>query len=347
MSEWERIVENILAKHGYILTESEQKVNWILSQSKLVQALENRIKSDSKVPDNITAEQLLKDFDNSSIVIRKFLPWVVKMYSKGEFEYTDLGLVSSYLEKFIDNSRKLEKKDINSYKSLNELDKALKDIKDVKGSREAKRDAKSGAEKVYEDDKWVIIVPHTKEAAIQYGKGTKWCTAALNDNMFDYYNSQGSLYIIINKQNPLEKYQFHLESDQYVDTKDKEIDIKSFLEKNQKIYEFIKPKINKANWKTWPTWFMDDLENFDYNDYLNAVKYNPYALQFTPDKFKDYTICLTAAKRIYNRLIEIENDKDNPNYNEDYERISDYFYNTMEEIPEQYQEKIKQELGIR
>ena len=344
MTQFRKIVENIL--YNNLLFESEQKMNWILSQPKLVQALENRIQNDPKAPDNITVEQLLKDFDNNSVIIGKFLPWVAKMYSKDEFEYTDLGLVNIYLENFSKNSNKLEKKDLNKYTSFDELTNALENIKDVKGSREKKRNAKSNAEKIYEDNKWIIIIPHTKEAAIQYGKGTKWCTAGINDNMFDFYNEEGPLYIIINKQNPSEKYQFHLESDQYMDTQDNEIDIKSFLEENPGIYKFLKPKVNKANWKNWPIWFMDDIKNFDYNDYLDAIKYNPYILQFTPKKFKDYNLCFIAAKIVYNRLIEIKKDKNNPNYNEDYEGISDYFYETMKEIPEQYQEKIEQELGI-
>ena len=119
MSEFRKIVESILVNTSF--KESEQKVNWILSQPKLVQALENRIQNDDKIPNNITAEQLLKQFDNSSSVIGKFLPWVIKMYSQGEFDYTDIGLINNYLENFIKNNNKLENKDINFYKSLSEL----------------------------------------------------------------------------------------------------------------------------------------------------------------------------------------------------------------------------------
>ena len=50
-------------------------------------------------------------------------------------------------------------------------------------------------------------------------KNTQWCTAADGNNQFNYYNSQGPLYININKADN-EKYQFHFESDQFMDETD-------------------------------------------------------------------------------------------------------------------------------
>jgi len=300
MSRFRNIVESIIYNSN-ILFESEQKINWILSQPKLVQALENRIQNDSKTPNNITAKQLLKNFDNSSIVIGKFLPWVVKMYSNNEFEYTDLGLINNYLGSFVKNSNKLEKKDINQYKSLEELNNALENIKDVKGSREVQRDAKSGAEKIYEDNKWIILIPHTKEAAIQYGKNTKWCTAGINNNMFDYYNEDGPLYILINKQNPNEKYQFHFETNQYKDVEDREIDLKSFLEENPEIKIFFASikNLDKTDIKNW-IWLNGTKLN--YNDYFEEVKKHGFVLKYVPEEVKDYKMCLEAIKQAGYRL---------------------------------------------
>lgn len=308
MSEFRKLAESILCNN--FLFESEQKVNWILSQPKLIQQLENRIKSDSKVPENITAEQLLKNFDNNSIVIGKFLPWVVKIYIQGNFEYTDLNLINNYLENFTKSTNKLEKKDINQYKSLNELQNALDSVKDIKGSREEKRSIKSGAEKIYEDNKWIILVPHTKEAAIQYGKGTKWCTAAINDNMFNSYNKEGPLYILINKQNPSEKYQFHFESDQFMDSEDYEIDLKTFLQENPEIRKYLGSikNINKSDYRNW-IWF--DPKELTKQDYLTAVKKDWQVLKFVPEELKDYDMYLTAVKQM-GRILEYvpENLKD-------------------------------------
>jgi len=72
------------------------------------------------------------------------------------------------------------------------------------------------AEKLYEDNAFIVIYPKTEAASCLYGKGTQWCTAAKKDNRFDTFNSQGKLYIVIDKIDH-RKYQFHFESQSYMD----------------------------------------------------------------------------------------------------------------------------------
>ena len=75
----------------------------------------------------------------------------------------------------------------------------------------------------------IIIHLKTSEAAIFYGKGTKWCTAATGvNNMFTHYHKDGAIYVMIPK-NPSyvgEKYQFHVDSLQLVNEKDMMLTIK-------------------------------------------------------------------------------------------------------------------------
>jgi len=66
-----------------------------------------------------------------------------------------------------------------------------------------------------------LITPLTKEAAIKYSKGTKWCTGAEHNNRFDHYNFTGSLFIWKDKNG--EKYQFHIFEKQYMNAQDDEI----------------------------------------------------------------------------------------------------------------------------
>ena len=44
-------------------------------------------------------------------------------------------------------------------------------------TQKRKRVKKEGAEKVYEDDRWLIVRPFTIEASRMYGGGTKWFTS--------------------------------------------------------------------------------------------------------------------------------------------------------------------------
>ena len=57
----------------------------------------------------------------------------------------------------------------------------------------------------------------TVDAARLYGSGTKWCTAARNNNIFDSYNNRGRLYIILAGDR---KFQLHYQSDQFMDERD-------------------------------------------------------------------------------------------------------------------------------
>jgi len=87
-------------------------------------------------------------------------------------------------------------KDINSYAGPGILDSILDQIQSKKTKREEKM---VGADKIYEDDNFTVILPKTREASCHYGATTKWCTAAKSSNQFDNYSLRGTLYYILFK----------------------------------------------------------------------------------------------------------------------------------------------------
>lgn len=89
-------------------------------------------------------------------------------------------------------------KDINSYKGLGIL-KAI--INQVESKKTKKEEKLQGAEKIYEDENFLVILPKTKEGSCHYGSGTRWCVAARESNQFDNYSKRGTLYYIIFKAN--------------------------------------------------------------------------------------------------------------------------------------------------
>lgn len=129
------------------------------------------------------------------------------------------------VNKFWDEIRHKEidpkKKDINFWLKGNYAD--FKNyVENFKSNKQEKRDSKKEVNKIFEDDTWLIISPLTKEASIEYGKGTKWCTAAYRENKYFLYNLYGTLYYVINKQNN-EKYAFNFNIRSYVNNIDKPI----------------------------------------------------------------------------------------------------------------------------
>ena len=86
---------------------------------------------------------------------------------------------------------------------------------------------------VFDEDNWLIAVPHTYEAECKLGENMAWCTANHFGNGRSYYNnylSKGGEYYVNfdmsrgesakGKDYPYTRYQFHFESRQFMDKDD-------------------------------------------------------------------------------------------------------------------------------
>jgi len=185
------------------------------------------------IPDDVfneivNADPVSSNLQNDKIGV--YAKWLLNLYKNNNLKLEDLYKAKEYIPIFdkMTKANKLPNKDINSYKSLPDVYKVVQPYLDnnqsISKGDEERKIKQEGAEKVYEDNRFLVIHVKTKEAAIFYGKGTEWCTAATkSENYFDYYNSQGSLYIVMDKKNN-RKYQFHFEKNQYMDETDSPID---------------------------------------------------------------------------------------------------------------------------
>lgn len=213
------------SKFRYILTEMVQE---ILTETKM--SLEDVYNNYySNIDKNIflaavNADPTSKRTDEGKLIgIGVYTKWLLNLVRKGSWKPSDAPETTYSLTTYhkLKNQLPLDKRDINLFKSVPELYNFVEELSPTKSRSEIKHE---GAEKVYEDEQWKIIIPHTKEAACFYGKNTEWCTAATqSDNMFDYYNNQGSLYINIDHVNN-RKYQFHFERNQFMDEHDEPVD---------------------------------------------------------------------------------------------------------------------------
>lgn len=189
---------------------------------------ENRVKYYPDVPVEEFNKYISADPTNGT-----YQKWILNLRKKGLKE-EDLYKVTDYLKIFDKYKAKLAIKDINQIKSLPELYTVIEPIKikldqgdkSIESTNEQTRITKSGAKTIYEDSRWLITAPTTKEYACYYGKGTQWCTASeSSDNMFDTYNKQGQLYIIIDKEHKGQggKWQFHKKTKSFMDSTDYQI----------------------------------------------------------------------------------------------------------------------------
>lgn len=107
------------------------------------------------------------------------------------------------------------------------------------------KSAEKDAKKIYTSDNFIILTPETEAASCAYGRGTRWCTASTGSyNYFKSYNNQGPLYIIIDRETQ-EKFQFHFQTQSYMDKDDNSIDWDDFFEEDDGHRMELKPKISE------------------------------------------------------------------------------------------------------
>ena len=152
----------------------------------------------------------------------KYGVWIGNMYANGGIKPGDAPELKSALFTYDKNKTQLPQ--IKDCKSLSELIGWVKDLSDDFKPVRKQSKAKADLEKVYEDDEWVVYVPHSHAAARRGGEGTHWCTASENDYYYNMYSKQGPLYINIRKSDGA-KFQFHFESDQFMDADDEPIQL--------------------------------------------------------------------------------------------------------------------------
>ena len=144
------------------------------------------------------------------------LMWMVKMYD------TDSGfspnMLTDYVQRFHNNLDKIHPalvmdmgfysgskvgtspKNIDSYPDYRTLKRVVEAAEESVTRKQTEKKAKSGVDKLYEDDRWLLVKPNTYEGSCYYGSSTKWCTSSKDaPQHFETYSKTGNLYYIIDK----------------------------------------------------------------------------------------------------------------------------------------------------
>lgn len=155
----------------------------------------------------------------------KYTAWIVNRYHEGQFRQEDRDRVRGALTNFDKYKAKLNEKDINRYKKLDDLEVAVQPHLGTATSKaESERMAvRNGIKKLEQGDQHDLYEIESKEASqaiygggsrtgMQYG--TNWCTASRGtNNMYDRYKSNGGRLLTIHiKDDEDSPYQLHLPS---------------------------------------------------------------------------------------------------------------------------------------
>ena len=250
-AEWNDARNKYRGESKKILVTKDQlnEMKIILSEAT---ASEIHSKFYSEIPDDdfnkiVAAGPISSNLERNNL--GEYGKWMLNLYKKNNLKLEDLYKATEYITIFdkAKKAKKLDNNDINRFKTLPELFSVVEPFthQESISNNDITKDIKTKeADVVYEDSEWKVIVPKTEKAACLYGANTQWCTAAKENNMFDNYNSKGPLYININKQTGI-KYQFHLETNSFMDEKDEQINLKSIgLTSGLINYYLSKPNLN-------------------------------------------------------------------------------------------------------
>jgi len=203
-----------------------------------------RIKDEELAPEQVYAlsQNVLSTIENADPTPnKKYVLWIVRQFVKNGLKIED---VNEFLRNDIQDFHELPKQrkqqlgietDLNKYtwRDLREIATKLKKSTDLEEPVDAKLDYEhiDDMKVLYVGDMGQLIIPRTTEASCEIGGGTRWCTAATqSDNMFNYYSSEGPLYVWIPSRKMPEKkqsnkFQFHFGDDfQFMNENDERID---------------------------------------------------------------------------------------------------------------------------
>lgn len=189
--------------------------------------------------------------------IGKYSKILLDIYRKGNLNLEDLPKATEYLTAAYKYGVSLDNSKINSLADI--FDSVKRFI--AKGSNDPEITSQSLNPNeyniLYKGQNWAIYKPKTQRAACYLGAGTQWCTTwgkhSLNTSyhnrtsQYPSYSKQGTLYIIVNRLDPDVKYQFHFESNQFMDSSDRGIDVPTFLNNNKEVRNFFFPSFVNEN----------------------------------------------------------------------------------------------------
>jgi hypothetical protein len=141
---------------------------------------------------------LANNIDNSKT--KKYTEHLIRFTENliGDFEHTvvsEMGHILSTLKKFdeLSTNGMIENPDLNHHKNFSSVKQSIQEGSLSKSIGKAKKEIKI----LYEDDKYMLFLPLSFDAASVYGRGTKWCIT--QSEYFYRYTDKGILAYFIEK----------------------------------------------------------------------------------------------------------------------------------------------------
>ena len=167
---------------------------------------------------------------------KSYTQWVLMHYDN-EKHIVDNALQNGMLKKLFSYVQSHQDVQLAKYQTIEDALYLVSNIDLL--SKDSGDELENDFDIVYKTPEWVIAVPNTYEADHKLGENTDWCTAGYKYNngrgYYDRYLSEygGKYFVNFDFRNsehldgvdyPFKRYQFHFESNQFMDAKDTPID---------------------------------------------------------------------------------------------------------------------------
>ena len=208
---------------------TNKRTQWIIDT--YGERLEAQAKSDDSAPEADAAVLVRTLLAADPTRNKAYGTWLAAAYARAGFLWEDLSKATETLDLFQRWRRRLpaEQRDVGRYATLADLWAAVEPFKDSDApvsendAERRERDAVYAETRIIHQDADILIVsPQTERAAKWWGRGTRWCTSAENNNRFESYHKNGDLVVIVAGQR---KWQFHAWSNMICNEKDQKRDI--------------------------------------------------------------------------------------------------------------------------
>jgi hypothetical protein len=197
-------------------TSHNKRLSWALKEHahQLVEAVQQDSSSEARQVEQVpeiqrperVARVILERADPS--VAKSMTGWLIQQYAQGKLRLEDLGTANETLTMFRRYAQRLEKnqRDLGQYQSLAAVWEAVIGFANDEEQRLSGKAQKAlDRDKAYaesrilrqDEDGFTVAVPLTEFAAKWWGRGTRWCTSAKNDNRFWQYHKDAPLLMII------------------------------------------------------------------------------------------------------------------------------------------------------
>jgi hypothetical protein len=278
--------------------------------------------------ENIYKEQLINhNIDNVSVFLQsiinaditkgKYTRFLIESFLNDKFLEEDLigglnstvgqamSLFDKHKSKLPENMRSVYALNLETqtllYQSPGDLWNSVKQFQGELSGKELKKEEQEQVyretEFIYQDEEtgFQIVSPLTEESAKWWGKGTRWCTSAEKNNMFERYNKKAPLLIVLIPNHSGtggngDKLQLWKNDNniQFMDELDNNVAL-DYIEQNWKFLEPICLWLNNIRFIPYKYKTKELCEM--------AVRNDGYSLQYVPEELKTKEMCELAIEQ--------------------------------------------------